>query len=667
MRSHDAHNLNAPIERSHIDAEVGDTTLCDVLAANAANHAHQPALAWKEGGGWMRLSWSEYRQRVLEVAAGLQRLGVRQGDHVALMMRNRPEHVIADLAVLHAGAVPVSIYNTSAPEQIAYIANDCGAKVAVVEGPEFRRRWEAAESNLVSLEAMVLLDDPAGVTQQGRVPWPDLAVRANPLGPRPWTWQDVRSHDPAALVYTSGTTAEPKGAVITHHSALWTAAATARAFPEMGSGERALSYLPLAHVLERFLSIYLALWKQGFVHFCPDPFRVFEYVPEVRPGVFVGVPRVWEKLQTGIDAALADEPHRRKRNVARGAVELGVRAARLEASGVPVPASVRIKRRVFERLVYAKIRARIGLDSCRVPATGAAPIGEGTAAFFSGIGLQLLDAFGMTETSGLAVTNRPGRVRPGTVGTPLPGVEVRLLADGELLLRGGNVVPGYHRKPHETASAIDAEGWLHTGDIAAMEADGFVRIIDRKKELLVTAGGKNVAPAAVERLLRGGRLIAHACVVGDRRPYLTALIVLDGDALARWARQHDLPLPAIADLAGDPRVEAEVKRAVDEANSHLSHPEQVKRFTVLATEWTPITGELTASLKVKRRVIAQRYAVEIETMYADPAPRHGRLSTGGNVDSGQRSREHRPAPSTTYRHEAVGEQRPAAQDLDHRS
>ncbi len=613
-------------EGAAIDAEIDGMTLCDVLAANATEHPDEPALSWTEDGGWSRLSWAQYRRRVLETATGLRRLGVRPGDHVALMLRNRPEHLVADLAAMHAGAVPVSVYNTAAPEQIAYIANDCGARVAVVEGPDFRTRWEAVEPALAALKTIILVDDPAGLAQPGRVSWDTLVADTGVAGTGAAVAHEaarpaVRPQDPATLVYTSGTTGEPKGTVVTHRNVLWTAASTARAFPDMGAAERTVSYLPLAHVLERFLSIYLALWKRASVHLCLEPLQVFEYVPIVRPGVFVGVPRVWEKLAIGIEAAIAAEPNPRKRTIVRRAIELGIGAARLEASGAPVPPSVRARRRMFERLVYAKVRAGVGLDECRVPATGAAALAGETAAFFSGIGLPLLDCFGMTETSGLATINTRIRSRPGTVGTPLPGVEVRLLDDGELAVRGGNVVPGYHGKPAETASAIDAQGWLHTGDVATMDAAGFVRIVDRKKELLITAGGKNVAPAAVERLLRGRGLVGQACVVGDARPYLSALVVVDRDALAAWAAARGTPAPAPADLGVDAGVLREVQAAVEEANTHLSRPEQVKRFTVLATEWTPLTGELTPTLKLKRHVVAERYSAEIDSMYDDhPAP-----------------------------------------------
>ena len=608
-------------ERAALDAEVEGMTVCHLLARNASEHARQPALSWKQDGRWNRLSWEDYRQAVVEVAMALRGLGVGRGDFVALMLRNRPEHVIADLAVVHAGATPVSIYNTSSPEQIAYIARDCNARVAIVEGGEVRARWEQVVPELPVLERLVVLGDRDGTSGPTRMTWDELVGRgrrrvkaAGHLADG--MWRAVRPEDAATLVYTSGTTGEPKGVVITHRNVLWAAASFAAAFPGLPTGARYVSYLPLSHILERWLSIYFALWQRVWVHFCPDPFQVFEYLPDVRPHGFAGVPRVWEKLAAGIQLALASEPDRRKRAVAQRAVAAGVEAARIEAAGRNVPASLRWRRRLFDKLVYSKIRATVGLDRCRVAGAGAAPLSDETAIFFAGIGVSLCDGFGMTETAGQAICNRPGRQRVGTVGTPLPGVEVDLLPDGELLVRGPNVTPGYHGKPEETARAIDAEGWLHTGDLATVDGDGFVRIVDRKKELIITAGGKNVSPATLERLLRDHPLVGQACLVGDRRPYVTALVTLDLEVARAWATERGLLTADPTDLARHPRVREEIQTAVDRVNAKVSRHEQIKRFVVLPAEWTPLTGELTPSLKLKRRVVQERYVHAIDSMYA---------------------------------------------------
>lgn len=607
-------------ERAAIDAKVEGKTLCDVFLRNATRYGDRPALSWQEGGRWRTLTWRAYRDRVAEAAVGLRSLGVARGDFVAIMARNRPEHVIADLGAVHAGATPVSLYNTLAPEQIAYIAGHCEAKVAVVEGREFMERWEKVKADLPALERVVLLEDAADfVGYDWVLSWESLLERgrsasAEDPGAFEASWKAVRPEDPVTVVYTSGTTGPPKGVIITHRNVLWTAASLdgLGVFP---MGMRAISYLPLAHVLERLATQYLGMWKATHVHFCPDVLRVFEVVPEVRPQGFAGVPRVWEKLRAGILAALAEEPNERKRKIGRYAIEVGRRVVRLEQAGKPVPLQLKLLQALFERLVYSKIRRKLGLDRCLLAVSGAAPIATDVLEFFWGMGLPVHEGYGMTEDSGPATINRPGRARIGTVGEPLPGVEVKLAPDGEVLIRGGVVTPGYYKAAEETAETFDAEGWLHTGDIGTISPDGYVTIVDRKKEIIITAGGKNISPANLENLLKRHPLVGQACVVGDRRPYVAALVVLDAEVAPVWARQNGIPFTDLAEFSHHPRVVAEVQRAVDEANQHVSHVEQVKRFSILPTEWTVDSEELTPTLKLKRRVIHQKYAQEIDQLY----------------------------------------------------
>ncbi|MBI4261616.1 MAG: long-chain fatty acid--CoA ligase [Actinobacteria bacterium] len=430
------------------------------------------------------------------------------------------------------------------------------------------------------------------------------------------TWSRAKPDDPVTLIYTSGTTGPPKGVVITHRNVLWTAESLVRVAPHLPDGLRAVSYLPLAHIAERVASLYLAIRKAAHVHMAPDILRFIEVVEEVRPEVFFGVPRVWEKVQAGVMAALAEEPNERKRRIALQAIEAGRRAVRLEQAGKPVPAGLRAKRALFDRLVFSKIRHKLGLDRCVLAATAAAPISIDTLEFFAAIGIVLHEIYGMTEDTGPATSNRPGAVRLGTVGVPLPGVEVRLAEDGEVLVRGGVVSPGYYRDPEKTAETFDAEGWLHTGDVGAFDERGHLRIVDRKKELLITAGGKNVSPANLESLLKRHPLVGQACVVGDRRPYVAALVVLDGEVAPGWARERGIAFSSLSELAVDHRVREEVQRAVDDANQHVSQAEAVKRFAILPTEWTVDSEELTPTLKLKRRVVHEKYADEIDRLYA---------------------------------------------------
>jgi long-chain acyl-CoA synthetase len=610
-------------ERAAIDAGIAGQTVCTLMERNARVHGDLPALSWKQDGAWRQLNWREYRERVAEVAMGLAALGVGRGDFVAIMARNRPEHLIADLATVHLGATPVSLYNTLAPEQIAYIASHCEAKVAVAEGREFMERWEKVRGELPALRRLVLLedaDDFSGYDWVGS--WDDLVSsgREALAGGRERfdeAWRDVRPNDLATVLYTSGTTGPPKGVMTTHYNALWTAAAVDRWAddPSWGPGSKYVSYLPLAHSLERLSGHYANLWKPGWVFCCPDLTRVIEVLPEVRPFSFVAVPRLWEKAQAGIMAALAAEPDQRRRRLAESAIEAGRQAVRLEQAGKPVPLGLRLRRAVFERLVYRKIRQRLGLDQCHVVFSGAAPLADDVMEFFLGINVPLREGYGLTESTAPATLNRPERLKVGMVGPPLPGVELRLAEDGELLVRGGNVAAGYYKDPEKTAETFEPDGWLRTGDVAQVDSDGFVRIVDRKKELIITAGGENISPSNIENLLKAHPLIGQACVVGDRKPHPAALIVLDPEVAPGWAAKNGVPYERLDQFADDERVHAEIARAVDGVNQRLARAEQVKRFGVLPAEWTVEGDELTPTLKLKRRVIHDKYATQIESLY----------------------------------------------------
>ena len=607
--------------RAEIDAQIAGMTVCDVLARNAALYGDRPALSWKANGAWTTITWRQYREAVTRAAMGLRALGVGPGDFVAIQTRNRPEHLIADHAAMHLGATPVSIYNTLAPEQIAYIAGHCSAKVAVVEDADFFERWEKIKPDLPALERVVLLDGAEAFASYdwvcGRAAIVEDGAKEAERDPEAFdrAWKAVTPEAPATLIYTSGTTGPPKGVVISHYNVLWTAASLDRGgrYP---MGMRVISYLPLAHALERLASHWVSAWKATHVYFCPEITEVFNYMPEVRPQGFAGVPRLWEKLEAGILAAVEAEPNPRRRRIGRKAFDVGRRAAELTRQRRSVPPGLLAQRAVFERLVYSKVRRRLGLDACEIAVSGAAPISIGTLDFFAGIGLPIAEGYGMTEDSGPATVNTVDAHRTGTVGRPMPGVEVRLAHDGEVLIRGGNVASGYFMEPERTAETFDADGWLHTGDVGEIDADGFLRIVDRKKELIITAGGKNVSPSNLESLLKRHPLVGEACAVGDERPYVVALIALDGETAPGWAARGGVPFTDLASFAREPRVVAEMQGAVDEANQHVSHAEAIKRFLVVPGEWSVAGGELTPTLKLKRRVIAVKYAEEIERLYA---------------------------------------------------
>ena len=609
-------------ERAAIDAEVEGMTLGHVLERNVAEHGDEPALSWKDGAAWRSMTWREYRERVAELAMGLVALGFKPGDFAAIMMRNRPEHLIADLGILHAGGRPVSLYNTLAPDQIAYIAGHSDAKVAIVEDREFLERWEKVKPELPKLEYVILLDGAEELGDYDWVlSWNDVIERgrvalSSDRSEFESGWRKVQPDEPATVIYTSGTTGTPKGVVLTHYNVLWTVASARSLVMDWPPGGKYVSYLPLAHGAERTIAHYLGMWVVGSVSFCPEVREVFDYVPEVRPYAFLGVPRVWEKLQAGIMAKLSAEPNERKRKIARSAIETGRRAVELETERKPVPLGLKVKRAIMDRIVFSKIRHGIGLDKCEVAISGAAPITVDTLQFFAAIGLPITEVYGMTECTAPSIANRPGESRIGTVGTPMAGVEIKLLDDGELLMRGGHVSPGYYKEPEMTAETFDEDGWLHSGDIATIDEDGFVSIVDRKKELIITAGGKNISPSNLEGLLKLHPLISQACVVGDRKPFIAALIVLDAETAPGWAKDNRIDFNGIEEFSADERVVAEIERAVAAANDQVSRVEAIKRFTILPTEWTPDSEELTPTLKLKRRVIHDKYAQEIDDLYA---------------------------------------------------
>jgi long-chain acyl-CoA synthetase len=606
------------VERKQIEREVSGRTLCDLLAEHAAADGDAPAISWKREGAWQTLSWREYAERVAEVAMGLAGLGVAKGDFVAIMATNRPEHVLADQGAVHAGATPTSFYFSLAPEQIRYVAGHCEARVAVLEDRDMLKRWQELREDLPALQHVVLLDGAEDAEGPGVLGWDELVRRGREaLAKDRSGFEELRGRvgpeDNACLLYTSGTTGPPKGVLLTHRNLLYEVTALDR-LTGLPRGGSSVSYLPLAHIAERVLSIYGPLTRRSHVWFCPDPTQAVEYVREARPTLFFGVPRVWEKVRAGIQAKLAAEESERKRKIAQRAVETGLEVVRRTQRGEAVPFGLRARHAVLERLVLAKIRQAIGLDHCSFASSAASPLAVDVAEFFAALGLPLVEVYGMTETTAVATGNRPGKVKIGTVGPALAGIEVRLADDGEVLVRGPINSPGYFRQPEATAQLIDAEGWLHTGDVGELDGDGYLRIVDRKKELIITSSGKNLSPANIEGLLKEHPLIGQALVYGDDRPYVVALIVLDHELAPAWAARKGLP-GDLAALAASEEVLAEAQLAVDAANQRLSRIEQVKRFEVLPVEWTAESEELTPTLKLRRRIVHAKYAERIDALY----------------------------------------------------
>ena len=574
-------------------AALDATTMCEAFQITVAERPDQVARRTINDG--VSITFAEYAERVRRLAAGLHALGVRRGETVGFMLTNRPEFHLIDTAAMHLGATPFSIYNTSSPEQIAYLLADAGNRVFVVEAP-FLDRARAAIEQAGAVEHLVVLDG----APDGAIAFSELEVH-EPAGDFDFeaSWRAVQPDDLLTLIYTSGTTGPPKGVQLTHANELAECRGVDAA-GNMRAGGAVVSFLPHAHIADRGLSHYAQMAWGVTVTSCPDVTQVFAHVADCHPTFFGGVPRIWEKLKAALEAGFDDST--------RAAVARGVERFRAGSTEPADPA---------DEAVYAAIRAKLGLERCEWYMIGAAPSPLEVLEFFAAIGIPICEVWGMSETASIATLVPYDDLRLGTVGRAIPGVEVRLEEDGELLVRGATVMPGYRNQPEKTAEAIDADGWMHTGDIAEIDADGFVKIVDRKKELIINAGGKNMSPANIEaQLKQGSPLIGQAVAIGDGRPYNVALIVLDPDASAAFAAQRGLADPGPEALSADAAVLEEVTAGVERANSHLSRVEQIKRFKILPCDWPPAGDELTPTMKLKRRPISQKYAAEIDALYA---------------------------------------------------
>lgn len=607
---------HAVAERAAIDRAIAGRTVLSSFELTCSAFPQAEAQRWQRDGEWRSRTYAEYRDAVRGATAGLKELGFKPGDFACLMARNIPDHLIADLAVLHAGGVPVSIYSTLAPAQVEYIAGHCEATFAVVEDAAFLSKFQAVRHRLPKLRTLVVINPEDFETGGDVVAWEELVRRgadADRRDPQAFeSWRRVSPGDLATLIYTSGTTGNPKGVMITHRNVTWMSESAHRYLNVEGG--RHLSYLPFAHVFERFVGHYQAIRNHSLTAFCPDPAQLVQYCLAVKPTQLIGVPRVWEKLQAGLLAAIAANPDEEERNAVLGAIEIGKKKVALEQARRRPPAELQA---AIERCapVWKAVLARVGLDEASYGITGAAPINVEVIEFFQALGLRLWEGWGMSECTVGGTHNPIDDLHNGSVGRPNPGVEMRIAEDGELLMRGGNVMKGYYKDPELTAQTVDSEGWLHTGDVAEIDADGFVKIVDRKKELIITAGGKNISPANLEALLKRHPLIGQAAAVGDRRPYVSALVVLDPEVAPVWARKAGIDFTSLAELAQHPAVRAEIEKAVVEANRHVSNVEGIKRFTILPVEWTAESEELTPTLKLKRRVIVEKYRQQIEEMY----------------------------------------------------
>ena len=575
----------------------------------AARRPDQPALFFKSGDRWVPINWSEYGLAVRRLGNALLAEGLHPQDRVAIWSANRPEWQIADLAILHAGLVTVAVYQTLAPDQVKYLLSHSESKVLIVEDAKLFDQVSALRRELPALQRVILLQGDVPGVEAWAISWEQALQRGDEFGRgRPGLlasrWQAVQPEDTASLIYTSGTTGIPKAAMLTHRNLTWTAIATLTCF-RGDANDRVVSYLPLAHILERVVSHLRQLCTGCQVYFCPNIDQVREVVREVRPTYFTSVPRLWEKMFAGIRAEM-DKVRGPRRVIRDWALLMGaLRTAAYEHGRAPSP-WVAWQWKLADRLVFSKIREKLGFDKVQVCISGSAPVSPDILRFFYGLGIEILEGYGLTETTAPASFNRPGQARFGTVGPALPGVAIRIAPDGEILVRGNSVFNGYFKDVKATREAL-VDGWLQTGDIGELDRDGFLKITDRKKDLFKTSGGKYVAPGAMETSLRDHRGIAQAVVLGDGRPFVAALITLD---------------PDVAETKAGP-VDPGARRLVDEAvadvNRGLSHPEQIKKWTILDADFV-VGDELTPTMKVKRKRIAEKYGAEIEALYSEKKP-----------------------------------------------
>ena len=590
------------------------STIVQALRRTAVSHPEVVAVRTPDDA--VSLTWGQLRERVDALAGGLARLGVRRGDCVALMLSNRPEFHVADLAVVTLGATPFSIYTTYPAAEIEYLIGDSGAAVAIVEQAFLPVVLEARQ-NLPRLQHVIVVD---GDASDGVTPLADVEGSGLPDFDAQATAAEVSADDICTLIYTSGTTGHPKGVQLTHRAVMFSAGTVAQVI-EFPVGSRVISWLPSAHIAERMAHHYIPIVYAGTVTCAPNPREVVSYLPQVRPNWFFAVPRIWEKLKAGLEAMQAGMPEEQRRPV-QDALAAATERVRLRQRGEPVPPELEAKVAAADEQMFSKLREMLGLDQLLAVNVGAAPTPVGVLEFFHAIGVELAELWGMSETCGVGTVNRPGHVKIGTVGPASPGVEIKLAQDGEILCRGEFLMSGYRNQPERTAEAIDAEGWLYTGDIGTLDDDGFLKIVDRKKELIINAAGKNMSPANIEAAVKSGSpLIGQACTIGDGRPYNTALIVLDADFAPQWASQQGLGDRSLEQLAGEPKMIEAVQAGVEEANRHLARVEQIKKFTIIAGDWLPGGDELTPTIKLKRKPIAHKYAETIERMYASgPSP-----------------------------------------------
>ena len=627
-----------------VTSVVDGKTIIDYFNQNADEFPDYPALNTPindEYSGWDSTSWSEYREQVHNLAAGLIDIGFSQGDNGFIVSDNTKEHFISDLSIMHAGGTPSTIYKQLKGGQIAYISNLLDAKIAFVGNSELFEEVNKAKKECKNLEYIILIEDYEQhkdldyvlnfqeIIENGkRLNESDSSKLENAIA-------SVTPQSLACLIFTSGTTGNPKGVMITHENVLWTAQSLFAETVQLSTNPRIVSYLPMAHIAARLGDHYQSIYRRGQIFPVPVLEDMAKALPTIKPSIFLAVPRVWERFQSGLLNKINESD---KKDLALKAIDNGLERVEYEQRGEKPPIGIRIKDAIFKKLVFEKsFKQGLGLDSTEIFATAAAPMNPEVHKWFHAIHIDVTEIYGMTEDTGPATIGIPNHaidyvknmfksgsvpipqvLNPiGKVGIPLAGTEVKVLEDGELCIKGKHVASGYYKLEEETKETFDNDGWLHTGDLAEIDENGYVKIVGRKKEIIITSGGKNIAPVEIEDYVKPHTLVGQICVVGDGKKFLSALIVLDGDGGAeKWAEENGLEYN-ISDMSKNSKVIEAIQEQIDEANSKVARVQQIKKFTLLENEWTDSSGELTPTLKLKRNVIAEKYKIEIESMYEE--------------------------------------------------
>jgi long-subunit acyl-CoA synthetase (AMP-forming) len=588
-------------------------TVMQVMEATAKKYGDKPALRHKQGGSWRTTTWAEYRDNVRAAAKSMIKLGLEPGHGVAIIGFNCPQWAVADLAAIYAGGCPAGIYTTNSADQCKYIAEHSDAQIAVVENQEHLAKFKAVRDQLPQLKAIVMMrGDDSDPKVHG---WPEFlklgeSVTDAELQKR---MDAQKPDDTATYIYTSGTTGDPKAVCITHDNLTWTAKASLELLGTQ-EGDRVISYLPFSHIAEQVVSLHGPMSAGLCTAFAESMEKLGDNLKEIRPTMFLGVPRVWEKIQAKMQAIGAKNTGLKKK-IGAWARQQGLAGGYAEQKGEGKP----LLYGLADKLVFSKVREALGLDQCRICVTSAAPISKSTLEFFLSLGIPIMEVYGMSECTGPATISLPHKYKTGSVGKVMDGTEIKIAPDGEICMRGRHVFKGYFKNDAATKECVDDEGWLHSGDIGEFDADGFLRITDRKKDLLITAGGENIAPQVLEGKLKAISALSQAVVIGDRQKFLAALVTLDETKLDDTLKQAGSSAKTMAEAADDDKLHSWLMAQVDEINKTLARVQTIKKIKVLPAELSIEGGELTPTMKIKRKVVNTKYAKDIAAFYEGAA------------------------------------------------